>query len=142
MSLYDEIQKILGNKKMQKVAKERLQPPIINRVELSVREDHYKSIASETSESISSRIGGELDPIASLPDSKLSIDFSYLANNSSFQRAIIEFIKKFVPGFENVKHRGSKKVMRISFDQNAQNYTNVMNEYKNKVAKLQEKRAE
>ena len=64
-----------------------------------------------------------------------TIDFSYLANNSSFQRAIIEFIKRFVPGFENVKHRGSKEVMRKSFDQNANNYRNVMKELKEVLKK-------
>ena len=69
-------------------------------------------------------------------DSRPIIDFSYLANNSSFQRSIIEFIKKFVPGFENVKPRGSKEEMAESFDQNAQNYSNVMKEFKEKLEKL------
>ena len=59
-----------------------------------------------------------------------TIDFSYLANNSSFQRAIMEFIRKFVPGLENIKVRGNKEVMKQSFDQNANNYRNVMKELK------------
>ena len=67
------------------------------------------------------------------------IDFSYLANNSSFQRAIMEFIKKFVPGFENVKHRGSKEVMKQSFNQNAHNYQKVMIELKEKLAERRKK---
>ena len=71
--------------------------------------------------------------------SKLAIDFSYLANNSSFQRAIMEFIKKFVPGFENVKHRGSKEEMAKSFNINAQNYRGVMNEFKEKVERLRKR---
>ena len=104
-----------------------------------------KEVNLEASSSLNeSRMGST--PISgnvqSIADSKLAIDFSYLANNSSFQRAIMEFIKKFVPGFENVKHRGSKEVMTKSFNKNAQNYTNVMNEYKEKVKKLQEKRVE
>lgn len=69
---------------------------------------------------------------------KRGIDFSYLTNNSSFQRAIIEFIKKFVPGFENVKHRGSREIMRESFDQNANNYRNVMKELKEVLKKRNE----
>lgn len=75
-------------------------------------------------------------PVAT--NSKPAIDFSYLSNNSSFQRAIMEFIKKFVPGFENVKHRGSKEEMAKSFDINAQNYRGVMNEFKEKVKRLRE----
>lgn len=67
------------------------------------------------------------------------IDFSYLANNSSFQRAIMEFIKKFVPGFENVKHRGSMKVMKQSFDNNAHNYKNCMVELKEKLKERRDK---
>ena len=67
------------------------------------------------------------------------IDFGYLANNSSFQRAIMEFIKKFVPGFENVKHRGSKEVMTQSFNQNAHNYKKVMIELKEKLAERRKK---
>ncbi len=69
-------------------------------------------------------------------DSKPIIDFSYLANNSSFQRSIIEFIKKFVPGFENVEARGSKEIMAKSFDSNAQNYRECMKELKEKLAKV------
>ena len=66
MTLKKEIEDILHpENKMLKIAKERLHPPMA-------------PIASETSESISSRIGGELDPIASLPDSKLAIDFNKL----------------------------------------------------------------
>lgn len=61
------------------------------------------------------------------------IDFSYLANNSSFQRGIMEFIKRFVPGMENIKHRGSKEVMKQSFNQNAHNYKQVMTELKEKL---------
>ena len=80
-----------------------------------------------------------VDPGGSQIDSKPIIDFSYLANNSSFQRSIIEFIKKFVPGFENVNPRGSKEVMAQSFDQNAQNYSAVMNEFKEKLAKVKVK---
>lgn len=67
--------------------------------------------------------------------SRPTIDFSYLTNNSSFQRAIIEFIKKFVPGFENVDPRGSKEIMIKSFDINAQNYRECMIELKEVLLK-------
>ncbi len=43
-----------------------------------------------------------------------TIDFSYLTNNSSFQRAIMEFIRKFVPGLETLKVRGNKEVINKS----------------------------
>ena len=62
-------------------------------------------------------------------DSK-TIDFSYLTNNSSFQRAIMEFIRRFVPGLENIKVRGNKEVLKQSFNANANNYRNVIKELK------------
>lgn len=74
----------------------------------------------------------------SLTDSTLAIDFSYLTNNSSFQRAILEFIKKFIPGFENIKHRGSKDVMVQSFNENMQNYRECMKELKEVLKKRHE----
>ena len=64
-----------------------------------------------------------------------TIDFSYLTNNSSFQRAIMEFIRKFVPGLEDIKVRGNKEVMKQSFNQNANNYRNVMKELKQVLEK-------
>ena len=70
---------------------------------------------------------------------KRGIDFSYLANNSSFQRAIMEFIKKFVPGMEAIKPRASKEVMNQSFNQNASNYREVMKELKEKLAERRKK---
>jgi len=126
--------------KQVEVSLERLHPPMAPKVVVSEKEVNLEASSSlNESRMGSTPISGNVQSIA---DSKLAIDFSYLANNSSFQRAIMEFIKKFVPGFENVKHRGSKEVMTKSFNKNAQNYTNVMNEYKEKVKKLQEKRVE
>ena len=69
----------------------------------------------------------------------MGIDFSYLTNNSSFQRAIMEFMKKFVPGLENIKPRGTKEVMKQSFNQNAYNYKLVMVELKEKLKERREK---
>ena len=69
------------------------------------------------------------------PKTKSSLDFSYLTNNSSFQRAIMEFIRKFVPGLETLKVRGNKEVMKQSFNENANNYRNVMKELKQVLEK-------
>ena len=69
-----------------------------------------------------------------IADSK-TIDFSYLTNNSSFQRAIMEFIRKFVPGLEDIKIRGNKEVMKQSFNANVNNYRNVMKELKEVLKK-------
>lgn len=60
----------------------------------------------------------------------LAIDFSYLANNSSFQRGIMEFMKKYAPGLENIKVRGNKEILKQSFNENANNYREVMCELK------------
>lgn len=124
MTLKEEIEEILHPEK-------RLHPPmpptpIVGEIELPKREnglDHTHGTS-----------GGNIPN-----DSKPTIDFSYLANNSSFQRAIIEFIKKFVPGFENVDHRGSKEVMVKSFNKNAHNYQNVMKEFKSKLEGLRKR---
>ena len=70
----------------------------------------------------------------------LAIDFSYLTNNSSFQRAIIEFIKKFIPGFENIDPRGSKEVVIQNLNQNITNYRDVMKELKEVLKKRNERR--
>ena len=155
------LEETFGKKKPKQVevSLERLHPPmappntVFNEdkqeysyeVSVDLRKGIYpnESIASEKSDS--GRIQGESR--TALPsnlkvatsDSKLAIDFSYLANNSSFQRGIMEFIKKFVPGLENVDARGTKQVMAKSFDQNAHNYREVMKELK---LKLQEKRSE
>lgn len=77
-----------------------------------------------------------LSPILTTPG---GIDFSYLANNSSFQRGIMEFIKKFVPGMEAINPRGSKEVMNKSFNKNAANYKLVMSELKEKLAERRKK---
>ena len=70
----------------------------------------------------------------------LAIDFSYLTDNSSFQRGIIEFIKKFIPGFENINPRGSKEVVIQNFNQNISNYRNVMTELKEVLKKKNDRR--
>lgn len=44
-----------------------------------------------------------------------SIDFLYLVNNSSFQRAIIEFMKHTIPQLKGISHRGSKKAVEKQF---------------------------
>lgn len=162
MTLKEEIEDILHpENKMLNIAKERLRPPMApvkcefcGRDLILYRNDWIcghgcikpavKPIASE--KSVPVRIEGEsrtalpsnLEGVATT-DSKLAIDFSYLTNNSSFQRAIIEFIRKYIPGFENVNPRASKNVMTKSFNKNIANYKEVMAELK---LKLKEKRVE
>lgn len=79
----------------------------------------------------------KVDPAASKPIIDFSyINWSYLANNSSFQRGVMEFIKKIVPGLENIEVRGSKDAMAKSFSQEKKNYINVMSEFKSKLEKI------
>lgn len=84
--------------------------------------------------------------------------FSWLKDNSSFRRSIVEFIKKVVPGFEGKYHRFSKVEMNEAFQERVnkakdaqelskliktstphKNMAGVMNEFKAKVAKLKNK---
>lgn len=119
MTLKEEIEEILHPEKKD------LYPPIAPKLIVSEKSGE-QGISPPLP--ISKRLGSL--------DSKPTIDFSYLTNNSSFQRAIMEFIKKFVPGFENVEARGSKEIMVKSFDINAQNYRECMQELKEKLEKL------
>lgn len=64
------------------------------------------------------------------------LDWSYLSDNSSFQRGVMEFIKKIVPGLENIEVRGSKDAMAKSFSQEKRNFINVMSEFKSKLEKI------
>ena len=139
--LKDEIEEILHPEK------KKLHPPMAPKTH-SIKEFrgyldeldewHDKSVAGEKdlegnscgSQSVSERTLTMPSITLSGDDSKLAIDFSNLTNNSSFQRAIIEFIKKFIPGFEDVNPRASKQVMTKKFNQNYVNYKNVMKELK------------
>ena len=47
----------------------------------------------------------------SIPEQDFFMDFTYLINNSSFQRGITEFIKHQFPAFKGIDHRASKDVM-------------------------------
>ena len=138
MSLEEEIRKKFG--KMQKVAIERLHPPmapkVINRVELSVREDHYKEISSEKSVG-----GGSSDFEGLLPsdittDSKLGIDYEKIARSSEFQR----FIYFILTG---KTHRGSlqklKQEVKIVKSKYESAYKGVMSEFKSKVERMRKK---
>ena len=95
-----------GNKKPKivKVAIERLRPP--REVETSVDALDGKTETPMSSIQANSKT------------SEMELDFSYLTNNSSFQRAITEFFKKFAVGFEKIKVRGTKKQIQDSFSQN------------------------
>ena len=122
MTLKEEIEEILHPERI------KLHPPRAS----IVREKSVDIGRSSGSTPTNYKVGTEST------DSKPTIDFSYLTNNSSFQRAIMEFIKKFVPGFENVEARGSKEMMVKSFDSNAHNYRACMNELKEVLKKRNE----
>jgi len=93
--------------------------------------------SNESSLGIISSSTGETSSTDSKPIIDFSyIDWSYLSDNSSFQRGIMEFIKKIVPGLENIEVRGSKEVMAKSFSQEKRNYINVMSEFKSKLEKI------
>ena len=123
MSLKEDVRKKLGKSQLNT-----LHPPVAPKQRESEKELAPIRIGGdgcETSYSNSER--------GAPTHSKLSLDFSYLTNNSSFQRAIIEFIKKFIPGFEDVKPRGSKEVMVKTFNKNIANYRECMQELEEKL---------
>lgn len=54
-------------------------------------------------------------PIKKVPQEEFFIDFNKIANNSSFQRFIVEAIKMSVPQLKNISARTSKEVMSNAF---------------------------
>ncbi len=57
------------------------------------------------------------------------IDFNKIANNSSFQRFIIEAIKMSVPQLKNISARTSKEVMSKAFNERITEIDNAVNVY-------------
>ena len=57
--------------------------------------------------------------------------FSWLVENSSFQRSIVEFIKKVVPGFDGNYHRFSKDKMNEAFQERVDGVKDAINGSKN-----------
>ncbi len=57
--------------------------------------------------------------------------FSWLVENSSFQRSIVEFIKKVVPGFDGNYHRFSKEKMNEAFQERVDGVKDAINDSKN-----------
>jgi len=115
---------------LDKIEVEALHPPVAPKPRASEKD---VSGVKNTGGAAPTRNAECLSPIQLSDDSKLALDFSYLTSNSSFQRAIIEFIKKFIPGFEDVKARGSKELMVNSFNANYYNYKECMVELKEKL---------
>lgn len=63
---------------------------------------------------------GEISVIVPTPskvttDSKTIDPFLWLSSNHSFQMVMMEFVKRFVPGMERIKTRGTKEVLKNSF---------------------------
>ena len=69
-------------------------------------------------------------------DSKPIIDFTRIANLSTFQRFLIEAIKISVPGFEGVTTRGKKETIAKEFNKRASDYRLVMTELKERLKEL------
>ena len=124
----DIYKELLGFKKMQKVAKERLHPPMA-------------PIASEKSVLKSGDKDSDLPKSVKLTDtdSKLAIDYHRIADLATFERFMIEAIKIIVPGFQGVHTRVSKSKMTKEFNQRIVNYGSVVKEYEVKLAKIKEK---
>ena len=57
------------------------------------------------------------------------IDFNKIANNSSFQRFIVEAIKMSVPQLKNVNARTSREVMSKAFNKRITEIDNAVNVY-------------
>ena len=55
------------------------------------------------------------------------IDFNKIANNSSFQRFIVETIKTCVPQLKNISARTSKEVMNKAFSTRINEIDNAVN---------------
>lgn len=47
--------------------------------------------------------------------SNIDDPFLWLANNSSFQMLMLEWVRKVVPGFEDIKTRGKQAVLKEGF---------------------------
>jgi len=76
------------------------------------------------------------DSSTALKPTDMDIDFTRIANLSTFQRFIIEAIKISVPGFKGVPTRGKKEIMAKEFNKRASNYRLVMTELKEKLKGL------
>ncbi len=101
---------------------ENLHPPIIGEKTVEMRRSQNLSEPSQKS-NIST-------------DSKPIIDFTRIANLSTFQRFLIEAIKISVPGFEGVTTRGKKETIAKEFNERASDYRLVMTELKAKLKEL------
>ena len=154
-------EELLGFKKMQKVAKERLHKPpmapkVINRVELSVREDHYKEIASETPDSVAP-LGEEGNKLTvQSTDSKLAIDFNNL--DPKYQKWALSletqrhyYYTKFgkVHRKDRIEVKKDLEEKEIELDaievmkkQKTPAFIGVINEFKAKVKKLRGRKDE
>lgn len=78
------------------------------------KEINHSLIAPETKE-IKKELLHKPKSVKSVPKTEVSqdflMDFNYLVNNSSFQRAITEFVKHTFPAYKGIDHRASKEVM-------------------------------
>lgn len=65
--------------------------------------------------------------IKKVPEEEFFIDFNKIANNSSFQRFILETIKTCVPHLKSVSVRTSKDIMSKAFSNKINEISTAMN---------------
>ena len=121
------VKKVVKNNKMLNIALERLRPPREVEKEIEQVRDLKQTNESQRYE---------------LSDSKTSeMDdaFLWLANNSSFRMLLMEWVKKVIPGYENIKTRGKQHIIKKSFDTTRARMGGVINEFKEKVERMRKK---
>ena len=127
MSLEEEIRKKFG--KMQKVAIERLHPPRAPKYNSQNTEHSWISSEKSVEETIEQFDSANYKVGTESTDSQLGIDpFVWLSSNHSFQMVMYEFMKKFAPGLEKIKTRGTKKVLKNSFSKARQDLMKELKE--------------
>lgn len=83
--------------------------------------------------------GDKIDLKFDVPIDELDIDFNRVANLSSFQRFLIEFIKQQFPNaFKSVDPRASKKVTAKEFNKRKQYMRDCMGEFQGLLNKRKE----
>ena len=68
-------------------------------------------------------------PLKKIPQEDFFIDFNKIANNSSFQRFIVEAIKMCVPQLKSVSARTSGEVMSKAFNERIDEIDKAVNVY-------------
>lgn len=104
-----EVKKEVKNKTVEERVKLKFNPPLPPRAPKMVEKSVESNVlGSSDKEAFSGSLKNSTD-------SKTIDPFLWLSSNHSFQMVMYEFIKKFAPGFERIKTRGKKEVLKNSF---------------------------